>query len=72
MSFGGSQYDQNEAAAATSSRNLKSRNGNGALDFDGHSAADDEYISYEPNFLYKESATSQEQRIRASSRFGHL
>lgn len=30
------------------------------------------YLSYEPNFLFKEFAKDQEIRIRANSRFGHL
>ena len=31
-----------------------------------------DYLSYEPHFLYKEFAKEQEERIRATSRFGHL
>ena len=31
-----------------------------------------DYLSYEPNFLYREASKEQEQRIRANSRFGHL
>lgn len=30
------------------------------------------YLSYEPDFLFKEFARDQEARIRANSRFGHL
>mmetsp|Transcript_32431 Transcript_32431/g.42871 ORF Transcript_32431/g.42871 Transcript_32431/m.42871 type:complete len:136 (+) Transcript_32431:2113-2520(+) len=30
------------------------------------------YLSYEPNFLFKEFAKDQEVRLRANSRFGHL
>lgn len=31
-----------------------------------------DFLSHEPNFLFKESAKEQEERIRAKSRFGHL
>ena len=30
------------------------------------------YLSHEPNFLFRESSLDQENRIRSNSRFGHL
>ena len=30
------------------------------------------YLSHEPNFLFRESSMEQENRIRSNSRFGHL
>lgn len=31
-----------------------------------------DYLSFEPNFLFREFSKKQEERLRATSRFGHL
>jgi len=66
MSIGGLSKTPAESHEKSGSKKLQSQGGY----FDMVPAVD--YLSYEPNFLFKEFAKEQEARIRATSRFGHL
>ena len=70
MSFAGSPRGEQEEVKRAPSVAINV--GNLDTDTDYYTTPFTDYLSHEPNFLFKEQSDVQEARIRATSRYSHL